>query len=51
MNTRCQIRLIENGRHYDLYHHCNFYFKGVRKQLKDALAEFGKRGVESVIRI
>lgn len=50
MSTRTQIRLIENGKHYDLYHHCDGYFEGVGKQLKDALANVGKKGAKAVIR-
>lgn len=37
MSTRSQIRVIENGKHFDLYHHCDGYFEGVGSELKDAL--------------
>ena len=37
MSTRCQIRLIEDDEHIDLYHHCDGYFDGVGKELADSL--------------
>lgn len=39
MSTRTQIRIISNGFHVDLYHHCDGYFEGVGEQLKLALAK------------
>ena len=39
MSTRCQIRLIENDRHIDLYNHYDGYFRGVGKELKETLED------------
>ena len=37
MSTRSQIRIIENGKCTDVYHHCDGYFAGVGSQLKKIL--------------
>jgi len=37
MSTRCQIRLIENGKHLDFYNHFNGYWNGVGKELSSTL--------------
>jgi hypothetical protein len=38
MSTRAQIRIIEDGKHFDLYHHYDGYFECVGQELRAALA-------------